>query len=86
MEAGEVKSGGWLSICGMNGCENLGNAGKGRVIEGKCRSSFALELSLSAGPIHCLALCWQPGLETLPVGQGLHADAQWLREPRGCHT
>jgi hypothetical protein len=57
---------------------------KGSMTEGKCRSSFALELSIRAGPTHCLALC-SLGLEALPTGQSLHMDAQRLREPRGCH-
>ena len=37
---------------------------KGSMTEGKCRSSFALELSIRAGPTHCLALC-SLGLEAL---------------------
>ena len=41
-----------------------------RVTEGLRRSSFALALSLGAGPTHCLAPCWQPGARGLAYRSG----------------
>lgn len=56
-----------------NGHAILENAEKGRVEEGKCSSSFALELSIRAGPTR---LCvGSLGLHTLPTGQGVNVDA-----------
>lgn len=52
------QSGGWLSIFGM-AMKFWGMQKRGELR--KCSSSFALELSIRAGPTHCLALCWQPG-------------------------
>lgn len=84
MEVGEVKSEGWLSLCGMNGCEILENAGKGRVREGKCKATLPLNSAPEQVP-HTAWLCaGSLGLEALPTGQGVHVGAQERREPRGC--
>lgn len=67
-----------------NGHEILENAETGSIKEENVAAALPLNSASEQLP-HTAWLCVSSlGLHALPTGQGVHVDAQRLREPRSC--